>query len=142
MSRCDPIKPWENSWTSQSTLSQYIYGKQLHVFAFLCVYVCVCVFIEALEKQAFWNVLENIKQKHDFQTLKCKDEKCIIACNPGVNWEIKVPIESESMDPRAEIMKDDLIRRHSFNKSVSNLLILRGKDVQDTDTGFFKSSKL
>ena len=104
--------------------------------------MCVCVFIEALEKQAFWNVLENIKQKHDFQTLKCKDEKCIIACNPGVNWEIKVPIESTSMDPRAEIRKDDLIRRHSFNKSVSNLLILRGKDVQDTDTGFFKSSKL
>ena len=63
----------------------------------------------------------------------------------GVNWEIKVPVSRSSypaMDAFNKLQKDDLISQQIFNKSISNLLILRGEDVHQTDTSFFETPKL
>ena len=68
----------------------------------------------------------------------------------GMNWEIKAPVESSGNASSSALgvcyerqrHEDEPVRRSSFNKSVANLLILRGKELRDADTMPFKSTQM
>ena len=63
----------------------------------------------------------------------------------GINWEVKAPIQSSfNYDDSASLQKnpDEPIRRSKFNKSIANLLVLRGKELQEADTTSFFNKNL
>jgi len=64
------------------------------------------------------------------------------AMEQGVNWEVKLPVATSSSWTNGTQSNDSTVRRHSFNKSISNLLILRGKELEQVDTNAFKIKQL
>lgn len=66
------------------------------------------------------------------------------AMEEGINWEIKAPVESGTncCSTMRSNSNNDQIRRSNFNKSVSNLVILRGKDLETADTSIFTNEQL
>uniref|UniRef100_A0A7M5V5F2 Tubulin delta chain n=2 Tax=Clytia hemisphaerica TaxID=252671 RepID=A0A7M5V5F2_9CNID len=72
----------------------------------------------------------------------------LIADSPmedGINWEIREPQQSSTAsasDVFESHTQDGEIRRSSFNKSIANLMILRGKELHEADTNSFGNPRL
>lgn len=64
------------------------------------------------------------------------------AMEGGVNWEVKVPVPSSSFSSENNTSSENEVRIINFNKSVSNLLILRGKELRDVQTDCFSVKPL
>ena len=64
----------------------------------------------------------------------------------GINWEVKAPIQSSSSsyaDSKSfQKNSDEAIRRSTFNKSIANLLVLRGKELHEAETASFFNKNL
>lgn len=65
------------------------------------------------------------------------------ALEEGVNWEVKVPLPSASGCPSDMRVEQGVsVYREKFNKSIANLLIVRGKDLHHVETDAFKTEQL
>ena len=61
----------------------------------------------------------------------------------GINWEVKLPTQIDIDNiflSKSSPVTDHL--RDGFNRSIANLLVLRGKDLFEAQTDAFKKHEL
>ena len=69
--------------------------------------------------------------------------QCFFHCLAGIDWEVKLPVPSNPDGADFHQRPGEQPRlRSRFNKSVANLLVLRGVDVHKSDLSSFNDPRL